>query len=78
MTRLTLDDVMVAKLADSKEPMELCDKAGHVLGFFHPVTADLKYENYEPPISDAEIERLAKQRGGRTLAEIMADLEKRS
>jgi hypothetical protein len=78
MTRLTVDNSMRAKLASSKEPLELCDEAGHVLGFFHPVALESDYENYEPPITEEEIARLARQRGGRKLAEIMADLEKRS
>ena len=78
MIKLTVDDAMRAKLANSHEPLELCDESGLVLGFFHPVTDESLYENYEPPISEEEAARLSRQRGGRTLTEIMADLEKRS
>jgi hypothetical protein len=78
MTRVTVDDVTRAQLADRDAPVELFDVSGRLLGFFHPAMDDSLYENYEPPISEEEVVRLSHQRGGRTLAEIMADLEKRS
>jgi hypothetical protein len=44
-----------------------------VLGHFVP-----RDRRKEPQISEEEIQRRLKQGGGRSLAEIMADLEKRA
>jgi hypothetical protein len=77
MTIITVDEATCAKLAKGKEPLEICSRSGQILGVFHPAKEELFYENFEPPISEEELDRLSKQRGGRTLAEIMADLEKR-
>jgi hypothetical protein len=78
MTRVIVDEALRKKLHDLKETLELCDDAGHVLGRVTPVFDPALYEGLEPDISDEEIERRMREGGGRTLAEILADLEKRA
>lgn len=72
MTRVIVDPVTKAKLASVRQKSELCDDSGHILGHFIPL------DPREPQISEEEIERRLRQGGGRTLAEILADLEKRA
>jgi hypothetical protein len=77
MTQITLDDSTVAKLRGLNDLVELRDEAGHILGHFHPLLvprdADGKIIS---PISDEEMEQLRNERTGRSLNEILADLQK--
>ena len=58
--------------------MEFCDESGHTLGYFKPLENRELYRTVEvPELSEDEIERRLKEGKGRTLAEILADLEKR-
>jgi len=75
MTRIVIDRVTRKKLHDLAEDLEFTDEAGRVLGNFKPVRKDSRRE---PQISDEEISKRLKAGGGRTLAEIMTDLEKRA
>jgi hypothetical protein len=54
------------------ETIEFTDDAGRVLGRFLPSAA------LEPKASNEEIEQRLKKGGGRPLADIMSDLEKRT
>jgi hypothetical protein len=71
MTKLTLDAATLAKLHHLAESMEIWDESGKLLGYIQPAAAAR-----EPRISKEEIARRLQQRGGRSLAEILADLEK--
>lgn len=73
MNRVIVDPVTRAKLASVRQESELCDDSGRVLGHFIPLG-----DSREPRISDEEIERRLRCGGGRTLAEILADLEKKA
>jgi hypothetical protein len=74
MSRITLDRDTLAKLMAEKGPVEVCDPSGVVVGRFAPNGGHQK----EPKISEEELARREVAGGGRTLAEIMADLRKRA
>jgi hypothetical protein len=76
MNRIVVDQSICDTLSELCVPAELCDKSGRVIGYFHPAGDD-DYEGYESPLSDEELDRRAREGGGRSLEEIMADLEKR-
>jgi hypothetical protein len=78
MTKLTVDETLPAQLTGRKFPAELCDASGRVIGAFIPVALGWVYEGLEPQVSEEELDRRGREEGGRTLAEILADLEKRA
>jgi hypothetical protein len=78
MTRIIVDGSLGSKLGNLAEPVELCDPYGRVLGRFTPTFDPSLYERLEPQISEEELIRREQGGGGRTLAEIVADLEKRA
>lgn len=77
MTRITVDDALGARLAEAHEPVVICDPAGRVLGSFRPFSLPASSAEAKAlsPFSDEEIEELRKQRTGRPLSQILADLE---
>ena len=74
MTRVIVDAETRRKLHDLTEAMQFTDESGRVLGLYTPVQNDARLQ---PQIGEEEIQRRLRSGGGRTLAEIMADLEKR-
>ncbi len=75
MTKIIVDAGTRSKLRNLTEALQFADEAGRVLGNFIPVPNDSRRE---PPISEEEIQRRIREGGGRSLAEIMRDLERRS
>jgi hypothetical protein len=73
MTRLVLDHDTLTRLGPLDKPLEICDESGHILGFFRPLDS----KDLQPLISREEIERRRNEKGGRTLPEILRDLESR-
>ncbi len=78
MNRIVIDQASVAKLGALDQAAELCDEAGHVLGYFTPTHDHSIYEGVDSPLSAEELERRFQRGGGRSLAEIMVDLERRA
>ena len=78
MTQIIVDSTIRSKLRDLQEEIELVDKSGRILGHFRPAANRARENSREPKISGAEVRRRLKQGGGRTLPEILADLEKRA
>jgi hypothetical protein len=76
MTKIILDGASSAKFADVKDRAEVCDEAGRTLGYFLPVIPPAAYAGIEVPFTEEELQRFEQEPGGRTLAEILADLEK--
>lgn len=76
MTKLIVDSAMRVKLAEARNALELCDDDGHVLGHFIPITSGSQRSSSEPQVSDDELDRREREGGGRSLREILADLEK--
>ena len=58
--------------------LEVCGPSGKVLGHFVPAIAPSEYAGVEPPVSEEELDRREREGGGRPLAAILADLEKRA
>jgi hypothetical protein len=78
MNRVIVDPVTLATLANTHQKVELCDDSGRVLGHFVPLEDRAAPPRREPRISEEEIERRLRRGGGRSLAEIVADLEKKA
>ncbi|MBC8290473.1 MAG: hypothetical protein H8E37_09165 [Planctomycetes bacterium] len=78
MVKLTVDHETLAKLLDLNERLELCDESGRLLGYFNPVVDPSMYEGLDSQVSAEELERRSREGGGRPLADILADLEKRA
>jgi ATP-dependent RNA circularization protein (DNA/RNA ligase family) len=77
MSELTVDLATSTKLRQVRERVEIRDQAGELIGYFMPRVDRLLYESVEIPISEEELRRRAQKGGGRTLVEILADLERR-
>ncbi|QDU26498.1 hypothetical protein ETAA8_15760 [Anatilimnocola aggregata] len=77
MTRIVLDDTVLALLPQSDKVIEICDAQGNVRGVFQAVHS-LDEISLEPAISEEEMRwRAAQPLHGRQLSEIIADLESR-
>jgi hypothetical protein len=77
VSKVIVDASTVAKLVGLRESAEICDGSGRLLGHFIPAV-DYSQEGGRPPISEEELKRRERQGGGRSLATILADLEKRA
>jgi hypothetical protein len=76
MTRLVLNRDILSKIGPLDQSLEICDDSGHTLGFFKPLTDQEHYHDLQPLISREEIERRKQIKEGRSLKEILADLER--
>ena len=76
MPEFTLDPMTSDQLQQFQEPVELRDSRGLPLGTFTPFDEKRLYREIEIPFTTEELKRFASEPGGRTLAEILADLEK--
>lgn len=74
MQRLIIEPETSVKLRDLRESAVLCDETGRALGYYAP-TAATQSGGLQSPHSNEELLRRAHEGGGRTLAEILADLE---
>ena len=77
MRRITVDRSLGRQFSEQLEQVEICDESGRVLGVFVPFIDPSLYGDIEPQISDEEIRRRIAEGGGRPLADILADLERR-
>ena len=78
MNRLVVDPATLAGLRDVRQALELCDDSGRVVGHFIPTVDHSQYSELEPQISEDELDRRERIRGGRSLAEILNALEKQT
>jgi hypothetical protein len=78
MNRVVVDPVTLAKLRDAWETLDLCDTDGQIVGRFIPIVDRSHGADLEPQISEEELDRRQREGGGRPLADILKDLEKRS
>ena len=72
---VVLDPPAAHQLVPLSTMYEFFDASGASLGYFMRLLDTPDYEGPEPRISEEELDEFAKEPGGRTLAEIMADLE---
>jgi hypothetical protein len=77
MSKVTLDKATLAKLMSNGGQVEVYDESGNVVGYFRTRADKELYEKLEIPFTEEELRRAEEEPGGRTLAEIWADLEKR-
>ncbi len=75
--KVTVDDVLRSRLHDFRWPLELCDESGRVLGYLRLAGEQSMYEGVKSPTSDDELRRRSQAGGGRTLSEILQELETR-
>ena len=78
MTRVILDQAMLAKLHHLQERLELCDESGRTLGIVTPAPGRSLYDTVQVPFTEEELDQVEQDLSGRTLAEILADLEKQA
>ncbi len=71
MTRVTLEPEIESRLSGFQEAVEVCDHNGRLIGYFHP-TRSLRELS---PLTDADVEKLRGQTGGRPLQDILKDLQ---
>jgi hypothetical protein len=78
MTQVVVDPALRAKLNGLASEVELLDESGETLGYCLPLTEynRLLYASVKIPFSEEEIARRRQEKGGRSLAEILADLRK--
>jgi hypothetical protein len=77
MTKVIVDAVLLSKLHDLKEPLELCDASGRILAKVRPAIDLSQYEPLEPRVSKEELERRARSDGTwYTTAEVLEYLKK--
>jgi hypothetical protein len=76
MTTIVLDDALRQKLNGLKAEIELRDEAGKLVGHILPAEKyqSLLYAWAKTRLSDEELKRRREEPGGRSLAEILADL----
>jgi hypothetical protein len=79
MDRVILDEVLRSKLRNLNGELEICDETGNTIGHFLPVDIYQRflYATAQPPISYEEAANRMKTPGGRSLREILVDLESR-
>jgi hypothetical protein len=70
MKRIVVNGVLRSKLAKITKTVDLCDDKGRKLGTFTPEPI----VPWDPSITQKELDRRARQPGGKTLAEIMKNL----
>ena len=78
MSKLVVDKATLAKLNDLREQMEIYDESGRILGRFEPATDRRLYQDVQVPFSNEDLDRFEREPGGRSLAEILADLEQQT
>jgi len=76
MPRVILDAATLAKLHHLKEPLELCDEAGNVLGRFTPSLVPPGWEPVTPDISEEELDRIEQSTEWYTTEEVQDHLRK--
>jgi hypothetical protein len=76
MKSIILDTDLKSKIGDLKEDVQLCDEAGHVIGFVLPaeIYRRMFIEMANTLVSDEELEQSFAESGGQTLAEIKREL----
>lgn len=77
MTKVMIEDALVAKLITATEGVAVCNTSGRVLGYFIPAAEydESQYAGITSPYSDEELERRENEPGGSTLAEIWQRLD---
>lgn len=78
MSVVILEQSAIDQLRAVEVGVEIRDRAGALIGFFHPVIAADEIDQFECPIDEERLVHRARQGGGRRLDEILDDLRKSS
>jgi hypothetical protein len=76
MTKVILDQTMLAKLHDLKDSLELYDESGQIRGYCTPAIARSSYEGLQIPVTEEELQRAEQDPESYTTEEVLAYLEK--
>jgi hypothetical protein len=76
MNSIILERNVLERLTRLREQTEIRDDSGEVYGVFSPVPKTQR--RIQSPYSDEELDRIEAEPGGRSLAEILADLQART
>jgi hypothetical protein len=76
MSKVIVDELLGSKLAACAKPVELCDQSGRLLGHFIPAdqAETISRPDDRCPHSEAELQAMRNETGGRPLAEIWKSL----
>jgi hypothetical protein len=82
MSSVVLDSKVLERLRQPGGRVEIRDETGQLAGYFTPPSDHLSesglYHDVKVPFTDEELDGFEQEPGGRTLDEILKDLEKRS
>lgn len=78
MPSIILEQSTVDKLRTVEVGVEVRDRQGKLIGFFHPAITPADVDQYECPVSEEELIQRSGDRGGRPLSCILDDLRKPS
>jgi hypothetical protein len=78
MNEVTVDAALRARLNNLDDPLQVRDESGRILGYSHPVVEPAASEatSIRSPSSTEELERRRSQRAGRSLEEILNELNR--
>jgi hypothetical protein len=78
MNEVTVDAALRARLNNLDDLLQVRDESGRILGYFHPVVepAASGAASIRSPFSTEELERRRSQRTGRSLEEILNELNR--
>ena len=78
MTKVLADGQLSQRLRETRETVQIVDESGGSLGFFEPLpVAPPGVAAARSPFSNEQLDQLRRQEGGRALADILRDLERR-
>jgi hypothetical protein len=75
MNRIVVDADLRSRLGNLREPLELCDESGQLLGRLFPAIDLSEYEPWEPSASEEELRRREQSTEWYTTAEVLDRLE---
>ena len=78
MSSLVLEQSSIDQLKAVETGVEVRDSQGKLIGFFVPAITTDEVDQYECHVSEKELQRRARDGGGRPLTEILADLRRSS
>jgi hypothetical protein len=78
MSELIIDSATLDKLRQVNERVEIRAETGELIGYFTPRVDPSLYESVEIPVGTEELRRREQKGGGRTLDQILADLDRRA
>lgn len=76
MERLIVDSSTWSKIGELREPHEICDSSGRVLGRFFPVADRALYDEVNAEIDEAELDRRSAETEVYSTAEVLRHLER--